>query len=113
MDDRELRALEILEALGVRPAEPFVEGGPALYIKGLPEGLCVASSPFDRSSTSMSASTSSLGHSVSCSTRRAISLRLVMPSHLGNSDCRTSLAPLIVTCLPGTRNTVSCSRNDA
>ena len=44
MDDGELRALEILEALGVRPAVPFFEGGPARYIMELLEALGVAAS---------------------------------------------------------------------
>jgi putative aminopeptidase FrvX len=42
MDDRELRALEILEALGARPAVPFFEGGPARYIVELLSGMGVA-----------------------------------------------------------------------
>ena len=44
MDDRELRALEILEALGVRPAVPFFEAGPARYIMELLEGMGVTPS---------------------------------------------------------------------
>jgi endoglucanase len=47
MDDRELRALEILEALGGRPAVPFFEGGPARYIIDLMEGLGVAATVDD------------------------------------------------------------------
>ena len=44
MDDRELRALEILEALGVRPAVPFFEAGPARYIMELLKEMGVAPS---------------------------------------------------------------------
>lgn len=42
MEYRETRALQILEALGTRPAAPFYESGPARYILDVLEGLGVA-----------------------------------------------------------------------